>query len=200
VAELPPKSSVVAQTKFGQASVVNCKFPKAAPSKQSYLILPCLQQAGTETQFQVRVSSAAIPTLTALTGEVPSTAHACTGNWTPALSGGYQKVENPQYLLTVPTKGMIKVSLARTDGAKDTGMIGSVYSSPPGYGGGRVTALSSGNLVTKTGFKISAGPLETEWVADAGTYVVVPSLQKKGTCGPFEVSVDGEVGPTLAPL
>jgi len=193
--KLPAVSAVIAQSKFIREDDVTAKIPNSAATAH-FLLLPCLQNAGTNCDFNLLVSSAGKATLKEVTELEPSTAVVCAGSWTAKLSGGYQKADNPQFKLEMPTKGMVKLSLTRSDKAKDCGMICTVYK-VDGYGGGRVESFQADDVAAKTGFKVSAGPLAVEQILDAGTYIVVPSLQKKGTTGPFEISADGKVSPTM---
>jgi len=124
--KLPAKDAVVSQTKFQKESSLDCTWQKMTKDKQHYLIVPCLHNMGTELDFKISISTKSTmtrATLKALTELEPSTAAICESAWSPELSGGYQKPDNPQFLLTVKSKSMVKVSLTRSDGNKDQGQM-----------------------------------------------------------------------------
>jgi len=196
VKELP--GAPVVMSKFVKSDEAQCKFPKEGAGKQSFLLLACLQKSGTLVDCKVSSSGSdgAKVALKALNQDPPETASKCIGQWEGKTAAGYQKLQNPQYFLTVPNQGVVKITLERTNGAKGEGMICSVYDAPEAYDPARGPATSVGEIVAKTAYKKSSR-LETEWVAKAGTYIVIPSLQKKAQEGPFELSADGGMGPTL---
>jgi len=131
---------------------------------------------------------------------VSDTTAVIDGTWHGERAGGYKKVENPQFLLSLPSgEHQVMVEVNRKEDHGGQGLVAFIYD----YRGkgARMTRVRSSELVGQTNYKITE-TVETSITLAGGPnkYMILPCLKTAGVDGNFSVSVSGSVKPHLRQL